>query len=74
LVKLGAKLFAISPEAGASTSVYLASSSDVEGSTGGYYSRCKPSSLSKAAQDDIAARRLWDASDALVTAATTAPD
>lgn len=69
LVKLGAKLFAISPAAGARTSVYLASSPEVEGVTGGYYARCKPASVSKAARDDIAARRLWDASEALVTAA-----
>ena len=66
LMKLGAKLFAISPEAGARTSVYLASSPDVEGVTGGYFAKSKPAKVSKAGQDDIAARRLWDASEALV--------
>lgn len=66
VIKLGAKLFAISPEEGARTSVYLASSPDVEGVTGGYYVKCRPASVSTIAQDDIAARRLWDASEALV--------
>jgi NAD(P)-dependent dehydrogenase (short-subunit alcohol dehydrogenase family) len=70
IVKLGAKLFAISPEQGAKTSVYLASSPEVEGVTGGYYLKSRPASVSKIAQDDIAARRLWDASEALLAAAT----
>jgi NAD(P)-dependent dehydrogenase (short-subunit alcohol dehydrogenase family) len=70
LVKLGAKLFAISPEAGARTSVYLASSDEVEGETAGYYYKCRPASVSKAARDDIAARRLWDVSEELLAAAT----
>jgi NAD(P)-dependent dehydrogenase (short-subunit alcohol dehydrogenase family) len=69
-VKLGARLFAISAEAGARTSVYLASSPEVEGATGGYYQKCRPAPVSKAAQDDVAARRLWDASEALLAAAS----
>src|SRR6478752_3727493 len=63
VIKLGARLFAISPEEGACTSVYLASSPEVEGITGGYYVKCRPASVSTIAQDDIAARRLWDASE-----------
>ncbi len=66
VIKLGAKLLAVSPEVGASTSVYLASSPVVEGATGGYYAKSKPASVSKRARDDIAARRLWDTSEALV--------
>ena len=69
VIKLGARLFAISPEEGARTSVYLASSPEVEGVTGGYYAKCRPASMSAVAQDDIAARRLWDASEALINAA-----
>lgn len=69
LLRLGAKLIAISPEEGARTSVYLASSAEVDGVTGGYYLKCRPVSMSKNAQDDVAARRLWDASDALLAAA-----
>jgi NAD(P)-dependent dehydrogenase (short-subunit alcohol dehydrogenase family) len=70
VVKLGAKLFAISPEAGARTSVYLASSPEVEGVTGEYFVKCRPAPVSKAAQDDIAARRLWDASESLLAGVT----
>jgi NAD(P)-dependent dehydrogenase (short-subunit alcohol dehydrogenase family) len=70
-VKLGAKLLAISPEAGAKTSVYLASSPEVEGVSGGYYVKCRPAAVSKIARDDIAARRLWETSEALVASATS---
>jgi NAD(P)-dependent dehydrogenase (short-subunit alcohol dehydrogenase family) len=66
LVGLGTKvakqLFAIAPERGAETPVYLASSPAVEGRSGGYYYQCAPATPSVAAQDDAAARRLWDAS------------
>jgi NAD(P)-dependent dehydrogenase (short-subunit alcohol dehydrogenase family) len=66
LVGLGTKvakqLFAIAPERGAETPVYLASSPAVEGRSGGYYYQCAPATPSAAAQDDAAARRLWDAS------------
>lgn len=58
--------FAISPEKGARTSVWLASSPDVEGVTGGYFFRCKPSTPTKIARNPDAARRLWDASEELV--------
>lgn len=65
-LKLGAKLFAVTSEEGASTSVYLASSPAVEGATGGYYAKSKAAKISKRAQDDLAAKRLWEASEALV--------
>jgi NAD(P)-dependent dehydrogenase (short-subunit alcohol dehydrogenase family) len=53
------KLFAISPERGAETIVYLASSSDVEQSSGEYYYKCRPAMPTAAARDDVAAKRLW---------------
>jgi NAD(P)-dependent dehydrogenase (short-subunit alcohol dehydrogenase family) len=56
------RLFAIPPERGAETSVYLASSSAVEGKTGGYYVQSAPATPSAEAQDMHAARRLWDIS------------
>ena len=55
-----AKLFAITPEQGAETIVYLASSPEVEGKSGGYYYKCRPDTPSRAAQNDMDARRLWD--------------
>ena len=60
---------AISPEKGARTSIWLASSPDVAGTTGGYFYRGKPSTPSKLAQDDEIARRLWSATDDLVAGA-----
>ncbi len=60
-----AKLFAISPEKGAETLVYLASSPDVAETTGAYFYKCRPVTLSQAALDDRAAMLLWERSDAL---------
>jgi retinol dehydrogenase-12 len=54
--------FALSSAAGARTSVYLASSPDVNGVTGQYFYKCQVASPSKAALDDEAAARLWDVS------------
>jgi NAD(P)-dependent dehydrogenase (short-subunit alcohol dehydrogenase family) len=61
-----ARPFAISAPKGALTSIYLASSPEVEGITGQYFSKCKPASTSKTAQDDNAGRRLWEATEELV--------
>lgn len=57
-----ASLAAIDVEQGADTSVYLASSPEVEGITGRYYSKCKPVTSSAASYDREAARRLWEIS------------
>jgi len=59
---LAVRPFAISSAAGARTSVYLASSADVEGISGQYFYRCQVVSPSTAALDDAAAARLWDVS------------
>ena len=53
------KNFAITPEKGAETIVYLASSDQVAKTTGLYFDKCKPVEPSKLAQDDAAAERLW---------------
>jgi len=65
-IKYVASPFAISPEKGALTSIYLASSPEVGDVSGGYFYKCKPSTPSSVAQDDDAADRLWDASEKLV--------
>jgi NAD(P)-dependent dehydrogenase (short-subunit alcohol dehydrogenase family) len=54
--------FLRTPGQGADTVVYLASSPDVEGATGGYYVRRKLRAPSRAAQDQATARRLWEIS------------
>ena len=54
-----AKRFALTPEQGAETLVYLASSPDVTTVTGEYFHKCRPATPSHEAQDDAKARRLW---------------
>lgn len=58
--------FFLSPERGAATSVFVASDPSVEGVTGRYFVRCREATPSTAARDDVAARRLWEVSAALV--------
>lgn len=53
------KMFAISPEKGAQTIVYLASSPDVARLSGGYYYKCRAATPSEEARDDAVAKRLW---------------
>src|SRR5271169_4352090 len=54
-----AKKFALTPEQGAETIVYLASSPEVAGISGGYFHLCRPATPTQEAQDDNAAKRLW---------------
>jgi hypothetical protein len=46
--------------------VYLASSPEVAGVTGGYFARSRPAEPSALARDDEAAARLWALSEELV--------
>lgn len=57
-----AKNFALTPEQGAETIIYLASSDEMEGRTGGYYVKSTPATPSREAQNDADAKRLWDVS------------
>jgi short-subunit dehydrogenase len=54
-----ARPFLITPEQGAATSIYLASSPDVEGISGGYFAKCKPTRSSAASHDEALQERLW---------------
>ncbi len=56
------KPFLTTPEDGAQTSIYLASSPDVEGVTGKYFINRKEANSSPESYDETAARRLWDMS------------
>lgn len=58
--------FARSPEKGAETVLYLATSPQVQGASGGYYFDCKLTPPSSAGQDDSAAEHLWQVSEHLV--------
>jgi NAD(P)-dependent dehydrogenase (short-subunit alcohol dehydrogenase family) len=58
-IRFAKKLFGLTPEQGAETLIYLAASPEVEGVTGRYFCRCRPSTPTREAQDDASARRLW---------------
>jgi len=60
-----AKRFALSPQQGAETLIYLASSREVAGVTGEYFHKCRPATPTREARDDASARRLWTATAAL---------
>jgi len=60
-----ARPFMLSPEEGAARVVMLATSSDVEGRTGGYYERNKLTETSPEGSDRQLAKKLWEASEAM---------
>ncbi|MBZ0282729.1 MAG: SDR family oxidoreductase [Anaerolineae bacterium] len=62
----------LTPEQGAQTSVYLATSPDVENVTGKYWVKSKAVSSSPASYDEATWTRLWEASDKLVAVRATA--
>jgi len=61
-----ARLFLISPEKGARTQVYLASSPEAEGVSGEYFESSAKRRSSDESYDQALAERLWDASAAMV--------
>lgn len=62
--------FILSAKRGAETSIYLASSPDVEDVSGEYFVKTAITQSSPASQDPDAARRLWQVSEQLVSGAT----
>jgi len=56
------RLFAMSPEEGAQTSVYLASSPEVASVTGSYFNRQKAVLSAPGSYDESVAQRLWEVS------------
>jgi hypothetical protein len=60
------KWLMISPEQGADTIVYLASSPEVAAISGEYFAKRKIVATSVAARDMVAAKQLWDVSEALM--------
>lgn len=55
--------FFVSPEQGAQTGIYLATSPEVEGVTGKYFVKCKAVPSSPASYDMTVASRLWEVSE-----------
>ena len=65
-VKLSQKLFARTPEKGAETSIYLASSPEVEGVSGKYFADCRAIQSSPVSYQLEPARQLWETSEELI--------
>jgi len=59
------RLLLLDPTQGADTLVWLASSPEVAGASGGYYAKRRLQTPSRAARDAVAARRLWQESERL---------
>ncbi len=67
-LRLAKALAAIRISKGADTSIYLASSPEVEGVSGRYFVKRKPARSSKASYDITAIQRLWEISEEMVAA------
>ena len=61
------KLMAVSPEKGAQTSLYLATSPEVNGVTGQYFANKKQKRANAIAYGESAQERLWDLSEKLLS-------
>ena len=61
-LKVATRVAGLSAQAGAKTSIYLATSPEVEGVTGKYFVRGRVTDSSPASYDEEAAGRLWDIS------------
>lgn len=62
LISVVMRSMAIPVEEGAKTVIYLASSPEVEGISGKYFTNCKAVPSDRATYDEAVAKRLWDAS------------
>ena len=66
LMALMQRLFAITPEEGAQTSIYLATAPEVAAISGRYFVKSRETSPAPQAQDMAAAARLWEISERMV--------
>jgi NAD(P)-dependent dehydrogenase (short-subunit alcohol dehydrogenase family) len=65
LARLSLDPISISPQAGAQTIIYLATSPQVEAVTGKYFEDCRPYRSSPASYNEATARHLWEVSEEL---------
>lgn len=64
--------FLLTPEKGAQTSIYLASSPDVEGVTGKYFAKSREKQSNAISHDPEVARRLWEVSEEMIASGAPA--
>ena len=62
VLKIAQRIFAINPEEGAETSIFLCSSPEVKGVTGKYFFKCKPKTSSQESRNKDTGKRLWQIS------------
>ncbi len=67
------RLFMITPEKGARTTVHLATSPDLQNTTSSYFAKSKIKQAAKQALDDEAAKKLWEASMEYINSKATKP-
>jgi NAD(P)-dependent dehydrogenase (short-subunit alcohol dehydrogenase family) len=65
VLKVAKPIGAISPEEGAKTIIYLASSPEVSGVSGEYFYECRPATPTAEARNDADAKRLWEISEGI---------
>ena len=66
------RAFGTTPDAGADTAVWLATSPEVEGRSGGYYVKRKERRVPRLAKDELLLQQLWEDSERL-TASSVGP-
>lgn len=66
IIKKIMNLFSKSPEKAAETSVYLASSPEVEGVSGKYFKKCMPVKSHKITYDESIQKKVWEISEKLI--------
>ncbi len=71
LISLIMRRVSLTPEQGAETTIYLASSPEVEGVTGKYFVKCKAVRSDPASYDEATAKQLWETSLHLVGLSAT---
>jgi NAD(P)-dependent dehydrogenase (short-subunit alcohol dehydrogenase family) len=59
-IRIAARLFGLSPAKAAETTIYLATSPQVEGTTGEYFSHSRVVRSSRASYNEAAGKRLWE--------------
>ncbi len=65
VIRMG-RPFLLTPEAGARTSVYLASSPEVAGVTGKYFAKCKEVRSSAISYNEASQKKLWAISEEMI--------
>ena len=67
MIEFAKTVFAVDVATGARTSIYLASSEDVQGVSGAYFVKCRPEKSSDFSQIKNDQNRLWGISEGMIS-------